>query len=123
LRSSIVTGEALLMCRAGVSGRLAYDAIRQRLARCIEDPNLLSANDKLLIESLHQLTIVLESDFTQIKVALGHVARLLESRSGLPYLPLGGPSKAAPPIATASASHGQWIMIVPRCVSQQGARA
>jgi len=69
------------MCRAGVSGRLAYDAIRQRLARCIDDPNLLSANDKLLIESLHQLTIVLESDLTQIKVALGHVARLLEARS------------------------------------------
>lgn len=60
---------------------MSYDAIRQRLARCIEDPSLLSANDKLLIESLHQLTTVLESDLTQIKVALGHVARLLESRS------------------------------------------
>jgi hypothetical protein len=41
----------------------------------------LSANEKILIESLHQLTSVLESDLTQIKVALGHVARLLESRN------------------------------------------
>jgi hypothetical protein len=60
---------------------MSYDAIRERLARCIEEQNVLSANDRVLIESLHQLTIVLESDLTQIKVALGHVARLLESRS------------------------------------------
>jgi len=60
---------------------MSYDAIRQRLARCMEDQSGLSTNDKILIESLHQLTAVLESDLTQIKVALGHVARLLESRS------------------------------------------
>ena len=60
---------------------MSYDAIRERLARHIEDQSPLSANDKVLIESLHQLTTVLESDLTQIKVALGHVARLLESRS------------------------------------------
>jgi hypothetical protein len=60
---------------------MSYDAIRERLARCIEDQSVLSANDKLLIECLHQLTTALESDLTQIKVALGHVARLLESRS------------------------------------------
>jgi hypothetical protein len=58
---------------------MSYEAIRQRLARCIEDERVMSANEKILLESLRQLTIVLESDLTQIKVALGHVARLLES--------------------------------------------
>jgi hypothetical protein len=47
----------------------------------MEDDGVLSANEKVLIESLRQLTSVIESDLTQIKVALGHVARLLESRS------------------------------------------
>jgi len=59
---------------------MAYEAIRERLARCMEDDRL-SANEKILIESLQQLTSALESDLTQIKVALGHVARLLESRN------------------------------------------
>ena len=58
---------------------MSYEAIRQRLARCIEDDRVMSANEKILLESLRQLTTVLESDLTQIKVALGHVARLLES--------------------------------------------
>jgi hypothetical protein len=58
---------------------MSYDAIRQRLARCMEEDSVFSANEKMLIETLHQLTLVLESDLTQIKVALGHVARLLES--------------------------------------------
>jgi hypothetical protein len=59
---------------------MSYDAIRERLARCMEDQTV-SANEKILIESLSQLTKALESDLTQIKVALAHVARLLESRS------------------------------------------
>jgi hypothetical protein len=58
---------------------MSYEAIRQHLARCMEDERVMSANEKILLESLRQLTIVLESDLTQIKVALGHVARLLES--------------------------------------------
>jgi hypothetical protein len=60
---------------------MSYDVIRQRLARCLEEDNQFSENEKMLIEALHQLTIVLESDLTQIKVALGHVARLLESQA------------------------------------------
>jgi hypothetical protein len=59
---------------------MSYDVIRQRLARYIEEDQQFSKNEKLLIEALHQLTIVLESDLTQIKVALGHVARLLEAQ-------------------------------------------
>ena len=58
---------------------MSYEAIRQRLARCTEDDSVMSANEKILLESLRQLTTVLESDLTQIKVALSHVARLLES--------------------------------------------
>ena len=58
---------------------MSYEAIRQRLARCMEDDRVMSANEKILLECLRQLTTVLESDLTQIKVALGHVARLLES--------------------------------------------
>jgi len=58
---------------------MSYEAIRQRLARCMEDDRAMSANEKILLESLRQLTTVLESDLTPIKVALGHVARLLES--------------------------------------------
>jgi hypothetical protein len=58
---------------------MSYEAIRQHLAHCVEDDRVLSANEKILLESLRQLTTVLESDLTQIKVALGHVARLLES--------------------------------------------
>ena len=57
---------------------MSYEAIQQCLARRLEDDSVLSANERLLIESLRQLTGVLESDLTQIKVALGHVARLLE---------------------------------------------
>jgi hypothetical protein len=60
---------------------MSYEAIRQRLARCMEDDRVMSANEKILLESLRQLTTVLESDLTQIKVALGHVARLLESET------------------------------------------
>jgi hypothetical protein len=60
---------------------MSYDVIRQRLARYMEEDPQFSKNEKLLIEALHQLTIVLESDLTQIKVALGHVARLLEAQN------------------------------------------
>jgi len=60
---------------------MSYEAIRERLARCMEHHSVLSANEKILIESLQQLTSALESDLTQIKVALAHVARLLESRT------------------------------------------
>jgi hypothetical protein len=59
---------------------MSYDAIRERLARQREEQTGFTENEKLLLDALHQLTVVLESDLTQIKVALGHVARLLEAR-------------------------------------------
>jgi hypothetical protein len=59
---------------------MSYDAIRDRLARRVDEENGFSENEKLLFDALHQLATVLESDLTQIKVALGHVARLLEAR-------------------------------------------
>jgi hypothetical protein len=95
---------------------MSYDAIRERLARSIEERNVSSANDKLLIESVHQLTTLLESDLTQIKVALGHVARLLEPRAPTEPRKLAFAGLRNP-------RFDERIMIVQRCVSQPGARA
>lgn len=59
-----------------------YEAIRDRLDRQREQPSAaeLTENEKLLLDALRQLTAVLESDLTQIKVALAHLARLLDAR-------------------------------------------
>ena len=57
---------------------MSYDAIRERLAHYRDEEGGFSEHEKLILDALHQLTTVLESDLTQIKVALGHVARLLE---------------------------------------------
>jgi hypothetical protein len=61
---------------------MSYEAIRERLNRYREEQadDTFTENEKLLLDALQQLTEVLESDLTQIKVALGHVARLLEHR-------------------------------------------
>jgi hypothetical protein len=61
---------------------MSYEAIRERLNRHREEQadSSFTENEKLLLDALQQLTDVLESDLTQIKVALGHVARLLEAR-------------------------------------------
>jgi hypothetical protein len=60
----------------------SYEAIRDRLDRHRDQPagGEFTENEKLLLDALRQLTTVLESDLTQIKVALGHMARLLETR-------------------------------------------
>jgi hypothetical protein len=60
----------------------SYEAIRDRVDRHREQPSAaeLTENEKLLLDALRQLTAVLESDLTQIKVALAHVARQLEAR-------------------------------------------
>jgi hypothetical protein len=59
----------------------SYESIRDGLDRHRDQPSAaeFTENEKLLLDALRQLTSVLESDLTQIKVALGHVARLLES--------------------------------------------
>jgi flagellar motor switch protein FliM len=61
---------------------MSYEAIREKLRRSKEQlgEKEFSEGDKLLLSAVQQLTIALESDLTQIKVALGHVARLLEAR-------------------------------------------
>lgn len=62
---------------------MSYEAIRERLIRHREEQpeGAVSESERILLDALQQLTDVLESDLTQIKVALGHVARLLETRS------------------------------------------
>ena len=63
---------------------VSYEAIREGLnQRKQRDGDDWSESDKVLMAALQQLTVVLESDLTQIKVALGHVARLLEARRDL----------------------------------------
>jgi hypothetical protein len=61
---------------------MSYEAIREQLNlhRERQEPSSFTENEKLLLDAIQQLTNVLESDLTQIKVALGHVARLLEAR-------------------------------------------
>lgn len=63
---------------------MSYEAIRERLNLCRDqqESTAFTENEKALLDALQQLTVVLESDLTQIKVALGHVARLLEARRG-----------------------------------------
>ena len=60
----------------------SYEAIRERLDKHHDRPAAaeFTENEKVLLDALRHLTSVLESDLTQIKVALGHMARLLESR-------------------------------------------
>jgi len=60
---------------------MSHEAIRTRLNRHREQQdNSCSENEKLLLDAVRQLTVAMESDLTQIKAALGHVARLLEVR-------------------------------------------
>jgi hypothetical protein len=62
---------------------MSYEAIRTELnKRETQATTPISEREKLLLEAFRQLTVVLESDLTQIKGALGHVARLLEERRG-----------------------------------------
>jgi len=57
---------------------MSYEAVREHLARCkrAADAGAFDAED--LLQALEQLTGALEADLTQIKVALSHVAHLLE---------------------------------------------
>lgn len=62
---------------------MSYEAIRERLQlQRDQRESTFTENEKALLDALQNLTEVLESDLTQIKVALGHVARLLERRGG-----------------------------------------
>lgn len=59
---------------------MSYDAVYACLERCKQATTHDEVDFRSLIEALEQLVVVLESDLTQIKVALGHNARLLEQR-------------------------------------------
>jgi hypothetical protein len=59
---------------------MSYEAIREQLTRYKEEDHSFSESDKLLLDALARLTVVIEADFTQIKVALAHVARLIEAQ-------------------------------------------
>lgn len=59
---------------------MSYESVREHLARCRRAAQRGGADNEDLIQALEQLTTALESDLTQIKGALGHVAFLLEER-------------------------------------------
>ena len=58
---------------------MSYEAVREHLARCRRAAERGVEDSEDLLQALEQLTSALEADLTQIKVALSHVARLLES--------------------------------------------
>ena len=59
---------------------MSYQDLYASLEKCRQ----AAAEDRFdkpsLIDAIEQLVVVLESDLTQIKVALGHAATLLEER-------------------------------------------
>jgi hypothetical protein len=57
---------------------MSYESVREQLIRAKAAARDGTQDFESLIEALEQLTQALESDLTQIKVALGHMAGLLE---------------------------------------------
>jgi hypothetical protein len=57
---------------------MSYESVREQLIRAKAAARDGAQDFESLIEALEQLTRALEGDLTQIKVALGHVAGLLD---------------------------------------------
>ena len=57
---------------------MSYDSIYASLERCRRAAADNRFDQSSLIEAIEQLVVMLETDLTQIKVALGHTATLLE---------------------------------------------
>ena len=57
---------------------MSYDAVRSHLLSCRKAAEKGGSDARALLDAVHQLTVALESDLTQIKGALSHIARLLE---------------------------------------------
>lgn len=60
---------------------MSYDTVYACLERCKRATSEDRVDLRSLIEALEQLVVVLESDITQIKVALSHNAALIERRN------------------------------------------
>lgn len=63
---------------ADCSRFMSYESVREQLTRAKTAAQNGSQDLESLVAALEQLAEALESDLTQIKVALGHVAGLLE---------------------------------------------
>jgi hypothetical protein len=57
---------------------VAYDSVREQLKRAQQALVDRDEETRRLTEALEQLNKILESDLTQIKAALSHLARLFE---------------------------------------------
>jgi hypothetical protein len=60
---------------------MSYDAIHASLQKCKRAANDDQVDLASLIESLEMLVVLLESEFTQLKAAVGHTATLIEKTS------------------------------------------
>ena len=58
---------------------MSYDVVRSHLVRCRERTEDGNNEFSDLADALEHLTDAVESDLTQIKGALSHLARLLET--------------------------------------------
>ena len=56
---------------------MSYEAARQHLNRC-RDRAEVSGQEPELLEAVEELAAAIETDMTQIKAALSHIAHLLE---------------------------------------------
>jgi len=57
---------------------MSYQSVREHLARCKRAAQQGTPDHESLAEAFEHLVTALESDLTQLKVALGHVARLVD---------------------------------------------
>lgn len=59
---------------------MSYESAREYIHRYKSQADDLPARDQAMLDALNELTVALETDLTQIKAALSHVATLLETR-------------------------------------------
>jgi hypothetical protein len=59
---------------------MSYDSVYACLERCKQATTADRLDTASLIEAIRQLVVMLETDLTQIKVAIGHTATLLDEQ-------------------------------------------
>ena len=57
---------------------MSYETVREHIVRCRQAAQQGDPDNEHLLQALEQLTVALESDLTQVKAALSHLAWLLE---------------------------------------------
>lgn len=60
---------------------MSYELVREQLNRYKKSAGLEGEDQEALLEALNKLTVALETDLTQIKVAIAQLARLIERQT------------------------------------------